>query len=277
MKRLLILFFCTLFLLSSCKTPAIDTSIYTSEKPYVVNNISLEDDICNMSTIYAIHGTGPLKSLKEKLSGYAEIAGNKYTVCVARKVSSKSYYWESGENIVAYTDTIITVRAKIAGYGIKYEDLNVGDTIHIVESFAESPTNEISFSEISIIRNRYVGNNLDTSVRNDYNCMFWNEKPPVMKFDTDYLVILDADYYVQYADYSCVRGEPSCMDTVEISTVPVDGLEGACTKYLAYELSRSAYLEQQKCAVNECNHEPTQCHYYRMVKEAWQTYKGYAK
>lgn len=227
-----------------------------------------------MSAIYTIHGHP--KSLNEKLSGFAEIAGNEYIVCVARKVSSKSYYWESGENIVAYTDTIITVRAKIAGGGIKYEDLSIGDTLHIVECFAESPTSEISFSEITLKRNKYNGIDQKTEVLNNYNCMWVNyEKVPVMKFDTDYLVILDTDFYVEYADYLY---DSSCMDNVEISTVPVDGLAGAYATYLAYELSRSAYLKAQDCTNHlPCPHEPSQCYYYQMVREAWKTYKGYAK
>ncbi len=307
MKRISIILLACLFLLSSCdrsespnpdnvppidQTPPTDTSIYTAENPYVLENIRLTDEE-SLAAINEHFGLGLAATSIERF--ITLISKDDYSAIVIRKTSSKSYYWEEGERHIIYTDSVVEIKDKISGKGENYDKMEIGNDLHLIEFFSKSPTGEIWGSYADNRRDNGVvflhkttehyagvraeGINVLSSagvIKTESGTVidYYTEMSPILKFDTDYLVILSDAYYYFSGDDKLV------VDYVELES---SQFLGSYVKFRAYEFSKEAhdiasdYLQNLKNTLTEERYKlylsnDGLAHYNQIVYDAWETY-----
>ena len=287
MKRLLIVLLC-IFVLSSCEKPPIDTSIYTADNPYIEEDIKLTGDE-SLSSLVSFGMGYTVVPLSKKINIMSEYEG--LSVYIVTKKSSKSYYWEDGEKHIVYTDTKVEIKDKILGNGETYNNIKVGDKLNLMEYFSKSPTGEIwsSFTEarkttvsFAMQTNRFESGFRDNSIHvlsSTINEMVYGtidyitEMPPLLKFDTDYLLVIEELYCFEMEDKMLI-------DYIELDA---SQFIGKYVKYLAYELNQSAYdnalndLQNYQAKNGEDRYKKYirnsgVGHYNKMVVDAWETY-----
>jgi hypothetical protein len=284
MKRLLIAILAIL-MLSSCEKPPIDTSIYTADNPYVEENIRLTNDE-SLSSLVGMDRGGVYPDLQYFIKNFYD------TVYIVRKKSSKSYYWEDGGKHIIYTDTVLEIKDKISGDSTNYNNTNIGDELRIVEYFSKSPNGEI-WSSLTKARASTVvfalksdrfegipGNGIDvlSSSISTSGIIYGTidhktEMAPLLKFDTDYLLVIEEKYFFE-------EGDKLLVDSIELES---SQFVGKYIKYAAYELNETVYnvsrnelqtfkTENGEERYNVYIKNVGDFRYKKLVVDAWETY-----
>ena len=237
-------------------------SIYTEENPYVTENYYPE---VNQHTFeidyypsYPEFAAPNYTSLEEKIEQMEE----GYMALIVRKTSSKSYAWcsvKGSQRATGYTDSTIEVQRKIAGSGEKYEALNIGDELSIIEAYS------ILFGDsVSVFDDEYKFNRNGLEHEEIYDNLFskYREQPPLLKFDTDYLVILFLDYQ-EGDEFYCGS-----------SLVESEKLVGKYIKFYAYQFNAESASTANRIIENSrYNPKNMEKYYYKMITEAWDLYR----
>lgn len=275
MRRIILIIYSVLLLFSSC-----DSREYTRSHPYVQNNYKLTTDESEISLIGGFDRNIYSWSFERKL----EEIEDGYLVLVVKKTKSESYFWRLNERGCAYTLSTLNIVRKIAGTGDKYDALNIGDTIDIFEPYGISPEGKVySVHSLSYDKEGYLGlwyeplSEKPQNVGHLYELAMTSfEIAPLLKFDTEYVVILYKEF---------LAGEEMFINDYLINPTPI---LGRYVKYYAYELSEKAYqrsvsrLENPLKSYDSTNSYAgtilditnlnTMAHYDKMVKEVWETY-----
>ena len=254
-KNALILIWLTIILLSSCtNNKKTETSVYSAEKPYVVENAV----ISNEQSRYPLN-TGINSNLITLLNEIDNIDINTVfpetcgdlgcshdgMILNVTKVHSNSYYWfdQDNEQEIAFTYTELKVNSKISGSGTRYAEAKTGDIIGVIEYFGYSPDGRFGcnyeFIPESAVKEKLFSVILNISPEPlhpkpmaSYSLV---DSPavmsPLMKMNHDYIIFLYEDYFLTDSNNLIVNG----------SVVPKDYSVNSYARFHVFELSEEAY------------------------------------
>ncbi len=250
MKKYIIFVVTLLFILSSCATP-IDTSQFTLDNPYILENAQLDENMSNIA-VPAKHQKHSIKNSQfEFLRDTAKLSTFR-----VKKLASKSYYYEIDEDDkpIYFTISDIEILEVISKLTDTHENINTGDVIRIFECFSFDPNgnylagisnytifeNEIytkfpyerlndgSVATLFYLNNKYP---LVASLRGE----FYASSRPCMKFDTEYIMMLEL------GKFGSPAGTSGVVVALGQQNIPNEFIEGVIVNPLLFELSESAY------------------------------------
>lgn len=189
---------------------------YTYDNQYIVNNYVLKDN-----EHVGEWSMNPWGFNEESISRW--LSDN--IILKIKKDSSVSHFW--GKSCV-YTDTVITVLEQYSNNSA----INQGDKLNIVEYYGVTPENKLKKGNYYIVV--YSDGTQERLELHFPDLDNLRPRPPYLKDDTEYIMVIDENYLVNSETMSSIRFEYQ-VDS------PISDFEGKYIYYYAYDVSKEWY------------------------------------